>query len=395
MYKGVDPYHKGCQGTFLAPNQEVLLAHLQERKVKITHVSVCKEKKYAFLHSVNPEEILTFFMHIEGQTLCGFTLLHALRSFLDISRSLPLRAALARIIERLEDGESFGDAFSFETSLFGPISVALLHASEATGHVRDVLPALIEHLQLSHQASHKLRRAIQQPLFTLVFSIGAAFLCARLLGPQIKSLDGLSQETLPWFSLCLLNFFDCINFTLFSLGLGSTIFIGFGMWLHPSTRSTLHYLSIKIPFIKQIVQRISTWQFSVALALLLKAKVGLLQALPFAARAVGNLFVRQTMLACEEDIRSGKAFSQAIDAKGNSGISQNFVNALKIGEKTNTLLHVLEVFNNNWYRDLQFFIQRASMRLSVFITCAAGILLIGLLLGLFYPIYHFIGQVDF
>jgi type II secretory pathway component PulF len=393
-YKGVDRFCKKMEGVLSAPDEAALLKQLHQRQINVVHYALCERKRFCW-NSAHREEVLAFFMHVDGQTQCGWSLLEALRSFLNISRNLPLRAALARIIERLEEGESLGVAFSLEESVFGTITVGLLQAAEATGHVHTVLPALIEHLQLADQATHNWRQAAQQPLLTFGFAVGAAFLSAHLLFPQVKGLSNLSPNAVPWFSALLLKVFDCIDLSTFVLCVGGIALSIFGLWIHPSGRLVLHRLALTMPFSKHIVQRLSTWQFSVALALLLKAKVNLLHALPFAIRAVGNLYVQQILQSCDAGIRAGKTLSQVIEEEGNCCVSPSFINALKIGEKTNALQSVLDTFNTSWHRELQLFIQRSSGRLSAAITSMAGLLLMGLLLGFFYPIYHFIGEVNF
>ncbi|MDR2416879.1 MAG: type II secretion system F family protein [Holosporales bacterium] len=393
-YRGIDRSCKRQKGVLLAPDEEALLERLHNLQIKVICCSLCRQRRF-YLNASDKEEILAFFMHIDGQTRCGWSLLEALRSFLDITRNAPLRAALARITERLEAGESLGTAFSSERSIFSPIAVGLLQAAEATGHVHTVLPALIEHLQLADQATYKWRQATQQPLLTLGFSAGAAFLSAHLLSSQVKGLSDLSRDSMPLFSALLIKAFDCVDFSSFAIFAGGVIFMIFGMWIRPSGRLILHQLAFKMPFVKHVLQRVSTWQFSVALSLLLKAKVDLLRAFPFATRAVGNLYARQILQSCDADIRAGKTVAQAIEEGSNKCISSGFISALKVGERANTLQPVLEIFNTNWHRELQLFIQRASVRFSSCITGLAGMLLMGLLLGFFYPIYHYIGQVDF
>jgi MSHA biogenesis protein MshG len=131
-----------------------------------------------------------------------------------------------------------------------------------------------------------------------------------------------------------------------------------------------------------------------ALSLLLKAQVDLLQALPLALQTLSNRFIQKRLCGCADALLSGKTFSQALqEARG--FLSPSFLNAVKVGETTNTLPQILAVFSTNWHKELQLSLQRFSERLSTSLTSLAGFLLTGLLLGLFYPLYDYIGQVDF
>ncbi|MDR1267274.1 MAG: type II secretion system F family protein [Holosporales bacterium] len=392
-YKGIDLQGKHLHATQLAPDREALLEDLRRRRVTILQASPVPSKA-PFWHTVRPQEILSFFVHLEGQVQCGWSLREALQAFLNITSSLPLRSAIARVIERLEEGASLGEAFSQEASLFGPIAVGLLLAAEATGRVQDTLPALITYLQLLHQAKHQWRRATQQPLMTLLFSLGALLICSHLLVPQIQSLPSASPEASSTLSTYLLAFFGGMNGETMLLELCLGALGAFALWLHPAGRLQLHRIVLNIPFAGDLARCMSTWQFAVALALLLKAQVDLLQALPLAIRAVGNRFMQKQLLTCEKAIQSGKVFSQALQ-ESQAHLSQGFLNAIKVGERTNTLPHVLEVFTTNWHRELQLAIQQFNERLSTAVTSLAGLLLAALLLGLFYPIYDYIGQIGF
>ncbi|MDR2412266.1 MAG: hypothetical protein LBD66_01495, partial [Holosporales bacterium] len=123
-YKGIDA--QGCwkKTTQLAPHLPALLTELKQQHFILIHASFVSSKVH-FWQKPHFQEVLTFFMHLEGQTQCGWSLPEALRSFLSITPSLPLQAAVARIIERLEAGESLGDAFAPESSLFGSLSIGL------------------------------------------------------------------------------------------------------------------------------------------------------------------------------------------------------------------------------------------------------------------------------
>ena len=102
-----------------------------------------------------------------------------------------MKGAIRQIIQDVEAGERFSDAFSKHTAIFPEFYLRMLAVGEATGGIPLTLQQLTDNLQRRKTVADKVRRALIYPAISLVVAIVAAFV---LVTYSLPSLTGLLKE---------------------------------------------------------------------------------------------------------------------------------------------------------------------------------------------------------
>lgn len=134
----------------------------------------------------------------------GMPLLEALEALSDKERRVEARSVLRNLCERLRAGLSFSDALAAEPTVFSPLYVATVRASERTGGLHE---ALSRYLGYDAQLDELKRKIITSALYPVLLLIVGGAVAGFLLGyvvPRFSAIyDDLGRE-LPWLSRVLL-----------------------------------------------------------------------------------------------------------------------------------------------------------------------------------------------
>jgi len=119
--------------------------------------------------------------------------LHALRR----GASGPMTIVIERLERQLREGQTLSDALAMDT-LFPPLLVALVRASELTSDLPETLTRFLEHQQRSAEVRHRLVSTAIYPL--LLMGVGALvllFLMFYVMPRFARVFEGLAGP-LPW-----------------------------------------------------------------------------------------------------------------------------------------------------------------------------------------------------
>ena len=107
------------------------------------------------------------------------------------ARNLGLRDALRQIIDDIEGGARFSDAFSRHTAVFPEFYLRLLRVGEGTGGIPVTLQQLSENLVRRKAVTDRVKRALVYPAISLGVAVIAGFV---LVTYTLPSLTGLLTE---------------------------------------------------------------------------------------------------------------------------------------------------------------------------------------------------------
>jgi type IV pilus assembly protein PilC len=299
------------------------------------------------------------------------------------------RAALNDIHEKVRSGSALSDAFEAQ-HLFSPIYTASLMAGEKSGSLEQVLRRYVQHMKVIQSARSQVISALIYPVILLLLSIVVVGLIVFQVVPEFADFYaqfGQGAE-LPMSTRVVVAVSNNLvaSAGLIALVLAGTV-TGLVLWLRrPEQRRRLHAAILQVPYFGPLARRFATAQTSRTLATLLFGGIPLVNALEISARATGNRAIATHLGVVAQEVREGSSLSGALIKR--DLFPHVAVEMVEVGESTGALADMLTSVADFYDEENQTSLTRFSNLIQPVLLVVMGIVIAGLLLSLYMPLFQ-------
>ena len=234
------------------------------------------------------------------------------------------------------------------------------------------------------------------PALVFVVVIGVLFGLMTFLVPQLASTLKSLVPTLPR-ETAVLVFISGIFVKWWYLILGVPIVAGVTIWSMAKTSEKMQrrvdVLSLRIPVLGELRQKIILARFSTYFAMLYRAGISVLDCIGICEKIMGNRVMEEGLQRVGRSISEGQGISQAFVAT--KLFPPLVLRMLRVGESTGGLDVALLNVSYFYNRQVRESIARMQQLLGPATTVVLGVLIIGILYSIFLPIYDVIAKIKF
>ncbi len=249
------------------------------------------------------------------------------------------------IYEEIRKGVHLSVAMGKYPDVFDPLYTSVIRIGEATGHLGESFSDMAANLSFRRSIRQKTLEALFYPAFIFVLCCMAVFFMFDFIVPKL-SVVFAGMKDLPFYTQFMLSISSFVQqYQLIMLGGG--ILLGF---LYTRIRKKKWFvrfydaLMLKIPGVRNMYLTLENLRFVSSLAILLKNKVVISDALEYGVKVVENLFVKNKLINVKNEVRQGNKLS-VVMAKTEL-FSDAFDGLIEIGEQTGNLagiFHEMEI----------------------------------------------------
>jgi type IV pilus assembly protein PilC len=206
--------------------------------------------------------------------------------------------------------------------------------------------------------------------------------------PAFTDFYGSFGAQLPLVTRVIVAFSDVVRsqFLLILLTLGAAV-AAFVFWIRqPGQQSRFDRLILSVPMLGEIARKFATSQMARTLATLLGGGLPLVNALNIAARSVGNRFIAGELDVVATRVREGESFARALDARG--VFPDVAVKMAEVGESTGALQEMLNTVADFYDEEISTNMERFVTLVEPVLLVFMGIVIAGLLLALYMPLFQ-------
>lgn len=268
---------------------------------------------------------------------------------LDIIKKGRSNKVLEKIINNLFDeirkGTHLSVAMEKYPDVFDPLYISVIRIGEATGHLGEAFRDMAANLTFRRSIRQKTLEALFYPAFIFVLCCLAVFFMFDFIVPKL-SVVFAGMKDLPFYTRFMLSISSFVKqYQLYLLG--GVILVGFFL---KSIKKKKWFVRIydavmlKIPGVRNMYLTLENLRFVSSLAILLKNKVVISDALEYGIKVVENLYVKNKLLNVKNEVRQGNKLSVVIAQTGL--FSDAFDGLIEIGEQTGNLagiFHEMEI----------------------------------------------------
>ena len=351
-YTCVTMANKAQTGTAEASSRTELLDDLKNRGLlvlKITPISTTESfwallnRDVAFGSQVRLENQAALALEWGSLIQAGITVEEALELTMAGARSKREKKRIEGLWTSVKSGSSLHSAMADQNGMFPNSFIAIVQSAEASGSLGPSLTRLANDLLARNEITKEVRNSLIYPIFLTITALCSITVLLLVVVPSLEMLFiGRNMNDLPIITQYVISISRFLRETgsgilaiLASAGVGLTAaaFSSIG-------RTIFSALVLKLPVVGRIAMSLNIGQYARSLSALLGGGIVASKALILAANTVANTSLHRAFLATNKSVLSGISLSTSLEKT--MIMPFDFINLVRIGERTGTLAQMLE-----------------------------------------------------
>ena len=346
------------------------------------------------MRELNVNDLMLFSRQMYSLTKAGVPLSRAINSLAESARNMALKKALVNISRQLESGQSLSQAMSQHDKIFPLLLISIINVGETTGGLEQAFFQISRYLEREKETQTRIKSALRYPTM-VIFAISIAMVIVNIyVIPAFKGVFDKMGADLPWQTQLLMSISDFtlqywphILTVLFALSLVISKYLQ-----TPDGLQHWHKLQLKIPVIGSIIQRGTMERFSRSFAMTLSAGVPLIQGIAVVAKAVGNEYIGAKLQKMRIGIEKGDSISRM--AKNIGLFPPLVIQMIMVGEESGNIAEMLEEVADFYEGEVDVELKNLSSAIEPFLIIIIGVMVLGLALGIFLPMWDLSTNVN-
>jgi type IV pilus assembly protein PilC len=383
------------EGVYVADSEARLRHDLEEKGLFVLHL----QRKGALAvggrsfglprrQKIGTREFLVFNQELATLLKAGMPLVQSL----DLLRLRVINPAFRAVLDdvhgKVKAGSALSEAFEAHAGQFPSVYTASLLAGERSGNLDAVLRRYVAYTKVVNTIRRKTISALVYPAILVSLSIVLVAIIVLKVVPAFSEFYSSFGSDLPLATRIIVDLSDTIrsDLPLILAGLLAVI-VGITWWLRdPARRVDLDRALLKIPMLGPIAAKFSTSQLARTLATLLGGGLPLVQSLAIASRSIGNRYVARELETVGQGVREGESFARALEAR--KVFPDVAVKMAEVGESTGALQDMLNSLADFFDEEIETNMERFITLVEPMLLVIMGIVIAGLLLALYMPLFR-------
>ncbi|MEQ6342995.1 MAG: type II secretion system F family protein [Gammaproteobacteria bacterium] len=393
-WEGTDKKGAKVTGEARSGNAGLLKADL--RRQGINPLKVNKKRLSAFgarKKKITPKDIAIFSRQIATMMSSGVPLV---QSFEIIGRghdNPSMQDLILKIKADVEGGNSFTEALAKHPYYFDSLFCNLVHAGEQAGILETLLHKIATYKEKIEAIKGKIKKALFYPAAIVVVAFIITAILMIFVIPQFEELfKGFGAE-LPAFTkfvVELSKIFQQWWWAIFGAAGGAVYGMIEAKKRSPKVNQLMDRALLKMPVLGDIVTKATVARFARTLSTMFAAGVPLVEAMTTVAGASGNIVYEKATLKIRDEVATGMSLQMAMRQCGL--FSNMVVQMVAIGEEAGSLDAMLAKIADFYEEEVDNAVDGLSSLLEPIIMAVLGVLVGGLVVAMYLPIFK-MGQV--
>lgn len=390
IWEGKDNKGKKVKGESAGANVSLVKATLRRQGINPSKIK--KKSKPLFAASkgkIKSKDVSIFSRQLATMMDAGVPLVQGFEIIGRGHENKAMQELLLNVKTDIEGGSTLSDALGKHPYHFDELYCNLVQAGEHAG----ILDAILDKIATYKEKTESIKAKIKKALFYPTAVIAVAFIITAILMifviPMFETLFagfGADLPAITRFVINLSKFFQTWWWALFG-GIGLSIY-GLAELKKRSVKFN-HILDralLKLPIIGNILEKAAIARFSRTLATMFAAGVPLVEAMVSVSGAVGNIVFKDAVLIMKDEVATGTQLNVAMNQ---SGLFPNMVVQMAaIGEEAGSVDTMLSKVADFYEEEVDNAVESMSSLLEPLIMAILGVLIGGLVIAMYMPIFQ-------
>jgi len=388
QYTAKDHNGRTVIGVVDAPNETEAANTLHNKMLIVVSIKEVKNKGFkAAKVKIKLDDLVVFSRQLATMIDAGIPLVQALGILAEQVDNKSLQAIVVTVRQDIESGMSFCDALSKHPSVFSELFVNMSRAGEASGMLDEVLDRLASYLEKTAALQRKISSSLVYPAVVMVMAFLITAVLLLKVVPTFKGIFDMLGGTLPFPTMVLIMVSDIFRkFFIWVVIGGIIVGVLFKRWIGtPKGRLKFDAFKLKVPVLGPLFQKVAVAKFSRTFSTLVKSGVSVLNALDIVGKTSGNKVIEQAISNARNAVREGEPIA---DPLSRSKVFPPIVcRMVGVGEQTGQLEKMLSKIADFYDEQVDAAVSAMTSLIEPLVIAFLGIIIGGIVIALFLPIF--------
>jgi type IV pilus assembly protein PilC len=387
LWEGKDKKGNRVKGRGLAKDELELRSDLRRQGIAPTKIK--KERQlFRGQGKVTAEDIAVFSRQLATMLTAGIPMVQSFE-IIGVGHDKPAMQKLVLAIKSdIETGNSLNQALAKHPLYFDDLFVNLVEAGEHAGALETVLDKIATYKEKTEALKKKIKKALFYPAAVLAVAVIVTVILLLFVIPQFESLFKGFGADLPAFTqfvISMSRWMQDNGWMVLGIVVAASFTFAYFYRRSRPMRQVLDRMSLQIPVIGPILKKAAIARFARTLATMFAAGVPLVEAMKSVAGATGNIVYQDAVLKMRDEISTGMRMQRAME---NTGLFPNMVvQMIAVGVESGSLDEMASKVADFYEADVDAAVDGLSSLLEPLIMMILGVLVGGLVIAMYLPIF--------
>ncbi len=389
IWAGVDKNKSKAGGVISAKSEVVARTELRRQGYRVTKFK--QKPKPLFgkkVQPITPGDIAIFARQLATMLKAGVPLVQSFDIVGKGHDNSSMEALLMGIKNDIEGGDTLAEALNKRPLYFDELFCNLVDAGEQAGVLETLLDKVASYKEKTESMKKKIKKALTYPIAVIVVAFIVTTILLIFVVPVFDNMFKSFGADLPAFTKMVVHMSEWMQAWWYVvIGVVVAAFYTFS-YFKKRSRAFNHFLDklmLKLPVVGLILNKSAVARFARTLATMSAAGVPLVEALESVAGACGNIIYTEAVLKMREEVATGQRLQFAMQQ---AGIWPNMViQMVAIGEESGAMDSMLLKVADFFDEEVDNLVDNLSSLMEPIIMAILGILVGGLVVAMYLPIF--------
>nr|CAF22035.1 putative pilus assembly protein PilC [Legionella longbeachae] len=388
-YTGVNKASQKINGDIEA--RSLALAKVELRRQGIIISKIVKKRSPILKRNskkVKSSDITVFSRQLATMIESGIPLVQSFDIVAKGQTNTRLKELIEQIKHDVETGLTLSEALKKHPSHFNDLFCNLVDAGEKSGSLDIMLNKIATYKEKIETIKKKIKKALTYPMAVIVVALIVTAGLLIFVVPQFEALFKGFGADLPMMTKTVVElskFFQSYWYLIFGSLIGIVYAFIYAVKHSSQFAQNVDKTLLKIPVIGPIIEKAAIARFARTLSITFAAGLPLVEALKSVAGATGNIIFSNATNKIRDEVSTGQQMNKAME---NTQLFPNMViQMVAIGEESCALERMLSKVADFYEEDVDNAVDSLSSLLEPIIMTILGVLVGGLVVSMYLPIF--------
>ena len=388
LWEGTDRKGNKIKGKSMASDEAAVRADLRRQGVVPSKIRKQSPGLFKGASKITPGDIAIFSRQLATMLAAGIPLVQAFEIVGSGHDNPGMQKLIMGIKADVEGGSALAEALAKQPLYFDDLFVNLVEAGEQAGALETLLEKVATYKEKTEAIKKKVKKALTYPLAVLVVAFVVTIILLVFVIPAFEDLFQGFGADLPAFTRMVIDISQFVREKGWVLGIMASGAVFSFFYFKKRSRPMRHFLDrmvLKMPIIGPILQKSAIARYARTLSTMFSAGVPLVEALESVAGATGNIVYEIGVLQMKDEVATGQRLQQSME---NTDLFPNMViQMIAVGEESGSLDEMSAKVADFYEEDVDNAVDNLSSLLEPMIMAILGILVGGLVVAMYLPIF--------
>lgn len=321
-YEAISKDGKIVKGSMEADSEDKVRAELKQQGLTLLDIS----EQGMFTKDINleiggypkPRDLSVFCRQFVSMTKAGVSILEALKMLCEQTENKQLKKAVEGVRVSVEKGEPLATSLREYPKVFPELMANMVAAGEASGSLDIAMERMAVQFEKSAKTKALVKKAMIYPMMVGLVAVAVVIVMLVVVIPSYTKMFADLGTDLPAITKAVVALSDFIigNWMILVPVVIAAIFAIRAFAKTDLGKHVFHGLKLKIPVFRNLEVKSASSMMARTMSTLLASGVPLLEAVEIVGNTMENVYFKEAMESCRNEIIIGQPLSRPLEESG-------------------------------------------------------------------------------